>query len=276
VNILIFSTNKAMQLEACIRSIKDNYKDFQKSLVTVLYRATNKSFARGYDIVKEYHPDVNFVQETDFRIQVLENLYSNFAQNNSYSMFLADDDLFISSFSLKDRPFDLFNSAKDKVASLSLRLYKKIDKHHKCDTKQIPPSTFSRGHAWKWSMSSPGDWSYPMSINGNIYCSSFIRHVCSHINFHNSNTLEANLSLVRPLPETMLCYPERSKLVNNPIAISHAMHNIFEKTETIEDLNTMLIDGNIIDFWPVQNIPNNMVHYPFSYSFLKSKELKRL
>jgi len=71
VIVLIFSRDRAMQLEAVLRSFFLHCQDCQQANFFVLYRATSPLHVRQYEVLKDAHPGVNFVEQGDFRRDVL-------------------------------------------------------------------------------------------------------------------------------------------------------------------------------------------------------------
>lgn len=75
ISICIFSKDRPMQLDLCLRSIKQNAPYFTD--VKVLYLAEGK-FKDGYKLVREEHPEVTFIPEsTDFCQQIWDIVHSN-------------------------------------------------------------------------------------------------------------------------------------------------------------------------------------------------------
>ena len=65
IQIVIFSFNRALQVEALLASIKRHWKQPQYKL-TVLYNTTGVDFQRGYDILQQEYPEYEFVKERVF------------------------------------------------------------------------------------------------------------------------------------------------------------------------------------------------------------------
>lgn len=72
--ILLFSRDRAMQLDALLRSFFLRCQDCQQGQVYALYRASTAQHARQYHILKEAYPEVNFIEQTHFRCDVLRIL----------------------------------------------------------------------------------------------------------------------------------------------------------------------------------------------------------
>jgi hypothetical protein len=74
LNIIVFSKDRACQLELFLRSMKYYFKEFYESKINVLYTYSNDSFKNGYDKLIEIHNDdnINYIKETtNFKNHVL-------------------------------------------------------------------------------------------------------------------------------------------------------------------------------------------------------------
>lgn len=70
-NIITFSRDRALQLDAVLRSFFLHCRDGQQAQVVVLYRATTAQHARQYRALDEAYPQVRFYQQRHFRRDVL-------------------------------------------------------------------------------------------------------------------------------------------------------------------------------------------------------------
>ena len=69
---IIFSKNRALQLDLCLRTLQLHCADIHKiSDVNVLYKADDHH-KESYEILKREYPDVNFVEEVSFKQDLLE------------------------------------------------------------------------------------------------------------------------------------------------------------------------------------------------------------
>src|SRR3989344_6927504 len=92
ISTIIFSKNRACQLELLLRSLN--------MPATVIY-TYDQDFKTGYDKLIGMYPEVEFVWETDFKKQVIENL-------GEYTLFLVDDDVMIAPFEESCPEFEEF------------------------------------------------------------------------------------------------------------------------------------------------------------------------
>ena len=68
---IIFSMNRAMQLDAMLRSLYFHCVDAESMEIYVLYRTTDVIYTRQYEELIERYPRVRFVVEKNFRQDLL-------------------------------------------------------------------------------------------------------------------------------------------------------------------------------------------------------------
>ena len=92
VNAIVFTMNRAMQLDAFLRSMEK----WAPSLfpITVMYRATSGKFLRGYSVLQGEHSSVQWVDQSDFKIKLIGLVN----QGRPLTAMFVDDDLFYRSF----------------------------------------------------------------------------------------------------------------------------------------------------------------------------------
>jgi GT2 family glycosyltransferase len=88
--VLIFSYKRPLQLDACLKSLRELCSDYKDTDVNVLYRVDDERFDNTYKKVANENKGVIFFRETDFRKNVLEII-----DNYKYIMFLTDDNIFV-------------------------------------------------------------------------------------------------------------------------------------------------------------------------------------
>lgn len=274
MNILIFSKNRSMQLEALLRSMKKNLSEFDSSNISVIWKA-DKGYASGYTKVKNLYPSVNFIMEKsgEFKQQTLECMSES--NTEILTMFLVDDIIFKLPFSFMDKPFtDMQYLSNHKYLCVSLRLDPSITHCYATNKSQQPPSTLP---VWNWK-EHQGDWGYPMSLDGNVYMTSFIKKIVRSLEFSNPNDLEAKLdNFARTNSQimhyAMLCY-DRSKLLNVPAnRVQHVYQNRSEESFDTKTLNDLFCKENkVIDIRDFAGINNRSCHHPMTYTFVEREE----
>lgn len=89
IDALVFSKDRACQLDLLLRSIDRHAPDVYRSL-SVLYTASSAKLMRGYAVAFAEHAHVKFVLEHDFEAQTRKWL----SLANGPVSFLVDDDVF--------------------------------------------------------------------------------------------------------------------------------------------------------------------------------------
>ena len=92
---VIVSKDLPLQLDATIRSLRSNCDDIASAYILVLYVASTPAFAAGYRVLTNEHPGVEFLRESDFKVELIRLI-----EGTSHVMFLVDDTLFVGSLSL--------------------------------------------------------------------------------------------------------------------------------------------------------------------------------
>ena len=97
LNIIVFSKNRACQLELLLRSLKIFLKNWQSYSVYIIYSYSNSEYEQGYEIVKKQFPLFNYLPESKEQLggKLFKNIVLECLRNNQpYTMFLVDDLVF--------------------------------------------------------------------------------------------------------------------------------------------------------------------------------------
>lgn len=266
------SKNRPIQLDLLLRSYKLYFKEWDQVKNSIIYLATNEEFNKGYEIVKSEHPEFNFVEQTHFQTNVLENI----DQKQQFTAFLVDDIVFKADFSASDTVFGILKN-NNHIISLSLRLHPKINYCYATD-KSIKLPNFVRHvkdhyRIWKWP-GAEGDWGYGISLDFDFFNTSFILPLLNKLNYNNPNQMESVLNDSRLFqqgfwPIYKCCYDGLSKLINNPVnRVQNEFKNRVENTVSAEELNKMFLEGKRISLQGLSEINNGACHYPFEYKIV--------
>lgn len=199
---IIFSRNRACQLELLLRSLDNNLP------VTVLY-FYDPEFKAGYKKLVKIYPKVNFFLRSDFKTDLLKLI----KKGTEYIMFLVDDDIMINPFSEDCPEFKEFKKNLD-ILSLSLRLAAN------CSYNHLPSL---KGNTWEWQPFSKGgnlynyrlrQWGYPMGVGGHMFRRADILPIIEANEMKNPNFLERALSANIPDRSLMMCF-DKPKIINN-------------------------------------------------------------
>lgn len=166
VDVLIFSKDRACQLDLLLRSVEKFAPDLNRS-ITVLYRASLMSFDLGYDRLRDWEPRVTFRREGGFEEDVRAWLAHPGRQTIS---FLVDD--------------DVFYAPVPPVEAL--------------------PFAFRLSRTVRWRESADPEESYPLCLGGTIYDKATILPLLD-FHFSNPTQLEAGMACnySRFEPETL-------------------------------------------------------------------------
>ncbi len=204
---LIFSRDRAMQLRATIESLLLHCGDHSRIRLIVLYKVSNELHRRRYDVLRARFCDVNFVEEGDFKEQVL-SIISGF----EYVLFLVDDNLFVGDFFLGDAVKALRSNGD--ALGFSLRLGPNTTYCYAHDVEQnVPAFRQIDGRVlkydWTWA---EYDFGYPLDVSSSIYRTAEILPLLRKVAFSNPNTLEgamaANAQLYRKARNSLLCFDQ--------------------------------------------------------------------
>jgi hypothetical protein len=234
---VVFSKNRALQLDACLRSI-ERFAPYAGPVV-VLYTASEDAFELGYRELAV--PErVTLVRQDDFEADVRRVL----AEAGEYVVFHTDDDLFFGEASS-------FGPLPHELACVSLRLGVNTTHSYPRDRGQALPAFTSGGGflVWDW-LRADGEFGYPMSLDGHVFRTALLRRLLERASFTNPNRLEEELNLRRHhVPRLMASYTE-SCLVSLPLNIvtsTHRNRSADEAALSPSALNERFLAGERLD-----------------------------
>lgn len=272
VNIVIFSKNRACQLELLLRSIKEKFVKWNESKISILYKATTEEYESGYQLVIKLHPEFKFVKESNFKDDLIR-LTDTFSK---FTMFFVDDNVFIRPFSLSETPVSTFMNSED-ILTLSLRMAPYITKCYtqKRDVKVPILNNF----IWNWIEAAnndlfhgyPSDWGYPMSVDGHLFRTKDIILSIINLPYKAPNTFEAYLS-TRPITvrKNMICF-ETAKILNipaNKVQEENGNHAGVTCSLTADEINSKFLKGSIIDTNGIYDLVTPSPHFEMNFSFI--------
>jgi hypothetical protein len=247
---LVFSRDRAMQLDAALRSFLLHGTDALDIPVTVLYRVTNPPHPRQYaQLIQDYQSfnNITFQPQSHFRQDVLAFLASHACLRSNlslyyllaplprrlgflsqpllrfgetrYILFLVDDDLFVRTFSLTEivQALELHPLA----LGYSLRLGRNITYCYTADQPQPQPEFTAIGDnllCFDWRHADL-DFGYPLEVSSSVYRVADLLTLLNRQPFANPNQLEALLAQNRyrfTRYPFLLC-PPVSLVFSNPV-----------------------------------------------------------
>jgi hypothetical protein len=253
LNVIIFSKDRAMQLDLLLKSILLNF-NVEDYKLNILYKASNDEYNRGYNMIRDLYPQFSYKREENFKSDLM-SLFND----SEYTVFLTDDDIIYQSFKLnKDELHNIFMLTDAMCFSLRLGLntkhcytmqklndlknFKRHEFYH--DTDLIEPVI-----SWKVK-DGTNDYAYPMSVDGHIFKTTFIKEISNFLEYSNPIMFEAMLSNITNSNIVISSYLS-SKLVNNPInRVQNVFHNLsgMNFAYSAEDLNEMYLDDVVFNF----------------------------
>lgn len=209
LKFLIFSKNRACQLDLLIRSIKHFYQGDPKTCeISILYTHT-EDHKSTYDTCFTKHSNINWNKEYDFEQQTKDLL--NVRKSNNICL-LTDDTVFFREFNL---PFTSFGNN-----TFSWRLgYNTYIQDHVTKRKQpyLEPDE-CRDNLFSWNPCKYPDWcnyGYPFSFDGHVYGGILLFELLKNHTFKNTNEIEGILHSQRNVIENIFCNAH-SSCVNIP------------------------------------------------------------
>lgn len=267
MNIIIFSKDRASQLDLFIRSIKKYFKEFDDLTFNVLYTYSTDSFRVSYDKLITIHDDTNikYIKETK---PFKEHLLSLIDETIDHTLFFVDDMVFKNDFSLKSLEYKLF-STDDEILSLSLRLHKNLSYCYPARLRMIPPK-FDSNSTFRWRGQS-GDYGYPMSLDGHFFRTKDIILLFKGLKYNNPNSLESQLASYPINRPKMICFNE-SSVVTVPVNKVQTFNNNIFGEISAEFLNEKFLNDYLIDLEPFDGVKNISCHQEFKYEYIKNKD----
>lgn len=169
---IIFSRDRAAQLDLLLQSLEANTVSGNTATTAVLYRATSRDFMSGYDLVQERWPLVRFHQEQDFNTDLRAAL--TFATSGHVTFLCDDNVLYRKVPSLGGNWLE-----NERILTFSLRL---------AGWPQSGTGT------WHWADLPPHDHGYPGSIDGHTFRVSDVQRMLGDDTVENPLMLETVLA----------------------------------------------------------------------------------
>lgn len=263
--IIVFSKDRALQLDATIQSLYANCIDIDEVDVSILYTTTLELYENQYKMLIDTYSSIHFIREKDFKNDLIKLVD---VTKYSYIMFVVDDTIFIREFNTKD----IINSLEenDNTLGFSLRVGMNTTYCYMQDRKQILPEFTSlpnRLLKYNWKKSE-GDFAYPLEVSSSVYGIIFIFGIVTLGAYSNPNQLEALLHKSVTIPayfelDNLLCY-KTSRAISLPLNKVQTTHKTnrcdTSQDNTIENLAKLFDDGHRINIKAYKYIVSDSVH----------------
>jgi hypothetical protein len=277
IDIVIFSKDRAMQLELLLRSIRDNFKEIKK--VNIICTGSNEEYIKGYMKLMKMYRQHNWIAEKNL-IEDVKTVINNF--NEKFAMTLVDDEIVIRNHSVQTM-LPILEDNED-IHCASLRLGMNIGNYcYTADVKADIPEFEIMSKSWsnkdgsniyKWDWTKGDgrvDWYYPSCINSNIYRTEFLKDWVNNISFGNINDLEGTLNQNRNTFKHYMICMDKSKTINIANNLTQSGYNRHsDKTEfTLEELNKKFLGDYVIDEKDFYNVDNDIATFEKDYRLIK-------
>lgn len=255
LDAIIFSKNRACQLDLLLRSIDINAHNLFDE-IRVLYTATTQEFELGYEKLIGKHNNVLYYNQTDFQ----RDTFSILKSCNEYVCFFVDDNIIYKNVDITQEILNWhFNNLP--LACFSLRLGTNIEYDDLyTGIHSVPPAEcqnfrFKQSNietaCWKW-IDSPkphGGFGYPFSVDGHIYMKDELLAFIDY-EFDTPNALEGRFDRKKFVKNNYLMASQiTSSVVNNPLNLVGSSNNkagIYYQ-HTLEELNDKFLNDHEIN-----------------------------
>lgn len=191
---IIFSKDRAMQLDGFLASYFENVENFSE--IKILFHVSNEAHKKSYiDLQKIYENfPVQFIQETNFRANLINALEKS---SEDRLIFYVDDMLFSQKIDygwLKniDPLQNIVCLSRGKDLNYSTVLAKKLEVP---SFNKISENLYQ----FKWNeISEFSDWTYPIGVSGYMYSRPEMLAMIKATHFKAPNSLEHNLQKFLP------------------------------------------------------------------------------
>ena len=268
---LVFSKDRALQLEACLDSCALHATEAAAVRMVVVYGASSARFLGQYEALARWHSGTaRFVPDRQFRSRVLEVLRSSAARGPDAQgsgiigrlwqkarlrtpppgmpaecvLFLVDDTLFVGPFDLAAAQSALH--ANPDALGFSLRLGRNTIRSYVHDRRQELPRFQEAGEGilkYDWTQAD-GDFGYPLEVSSSLYRLSDVLRLVSGLSFKDPNTLESQMAIRAPRfsqgQPSMLCS-------DNSVAFSAPINRVQDVYENRVGANPALSTGSLAD-----------------------------
>lgn len=266
IPMLVWSKNRACQLDALIRSAKKNFINLGK--IIVVCKATSEKFEKGYEKLHKIFPEIIFVKEILLSKdipRVISILRDKYVLGNS------DDNMFIRKVELND---DFYGDSS--VIAFSLRLGKNISYCLPAKLDVSQPNYTRDGDFLEW------DWTkcdrrtafgYALPVDSNVYEKSFLQSISRGI-YATPTTMENHFmghcgKFAEGKPKMRSVAKTALVSVCANISSGESPNADTSGKSSLVELNERFLDGERIDIMPFQNIETNAAHMIKPYTFIR-------
>ncbi|GIM47102.1 hypothetical protein DNHGIG_26510 [Collibacillus ludicampi] len=265
---VIFSKDRAMQLDATIRSLMLHCRDHQQLVLKVLYTTSNPYMENQYHELIRTYDTVEFIKEHEFKSELLSSV-----ADYPYVLFLVDDNLFVRDFSVMDLIHSL--ETHHDVLGFSLRLGNNTDYCYPLARKQKLPAFLAVDHGflkYNWTQAEY-DFAYPLEVSSSLYRVDDILPLLIQTEFSNPNTLESGLAAYAnrfvSQKNFIMCNQQSITFCNPLNVVQNVFHNRAGNRShySVHELRKMFDQGFRIDVERYSGFVPNACHQEIDLYF---------
>jgi glycosyltransferase involved in cell wall biosynthesis len=272
ITAVIFSKDRTMQLDACLRSFALYCKDIQQCYQQVIYTTSHERSERQYEILRKSYGEVAFIKERSFHVDLSEAM-----EGFSHILFLVDDNVFVREWSFSEA-IDALARFEDAIG-FSLRLGSNISFSYSLGKSQQCPEVIKISNdivKFSW-VSGKHDFGYPLEVSSSLYRAGQIRTlVKASSTIANPNSLEAfldaNKDQFRQNQGDLLCFSTSVAFCNpvNVVQTEWLNRSRSNYNESVCELIRKFDLGYRIDLSPFRNFVPHACHQEVELSFVPS------
>lgn len=269
VDIIIYSKNRAAQLDLLLRSIKENFLNVNKVFVLNDF---DDDFKKSYEKLwaKDYGINVEYIyQNKSIFYNVLLDVLKR--SDQEWVLPFCDDDVVISKADV-DGALEFVDG---NTTGLNLRFSLDMDISYHTGAI-VPFPAFERVGdfcKWKWKGASDLRWGYPYHAGGKIYRKDFFYHMMSTTEFDNPNILEYKMMVNKDNwgKECSVCF-KSAPIVNVSVnRVQNVSNNRGGRDVgySPQELRDRFMNGECIDLKPLQDMKPNCEFIEIQLDFIK-------
>ena len=274
-DLIVFSYDRPLQLYAFLESLEKKVTGIQTTMV--IYRTSDQSYLKAYNIVQKTFPSVSFTKQgsqpkKDFKPLTVKTLCET---PNDYILFAVDDIIVTDFIDINE----CINALEQTQAyGFYLRLGTNITESYGSNgpLKKKPPLKMVKLkmvkddiYTWQF-VGNCSNWEYPNTVDMTLYRKKNIVPVLTGLNYSSPNTLESSWAAkgITVQNKLGLCYAQ-SKIVNIPLNrvqndYKNKHMNAFSPKELLEIFNKKLK----IDIQLFEKISNKSPHMEYEPQFI--------
>ncbi len=270
IDCVIWSKNRASQVDLLLRSIKDNFSFLDN--IHVLYTFDTPILKQGYKKLISKFPKVTFHRETIFKQDNMA-IFNSF--KTKYCMAFVDDNVVHNRIDIYEfvRALRIFDFSPE-VHVLNLRLREDMTYNHPQDCHYPLPNFMQTIPylLWNWTvMESMNEWGYPCAVDSYVYRTKRYQEYCNNFEYTFSGPLEGQMSSHRVYDEPLMLGLPEPKIMcipNNIVQSGYNKHGM-NQLYSVEELNKKYLEGFIIDTKNIYGFKNNAPHQEIPFQFIK-------